>query len=89
MPKKDWKLDAKCLNLDTNFFFDKYEEDLDLRQAIDSLCQSCPYKGSALQVPLVGKSGESGEGFTLKRVRYQKSLTIIKTRTNGLMFGHP
>lgn len=37
-----WQKDARCLNYDTNLFFDKYEEDLNLRVAIDNLCASCP-----------------------------------------------
>jgi hypothetical protein len=48
MAKEEWKLEAKCLNLDTNMFFDKYEEDVDLRPAIDSLCQSCPVQRQCL-----------------------------------------
>jgi hypothetical protein len=42
MDNKAWKDDAACLEYDTNLFFDKYEEDLTLRPAIDSLCSSCP-----------------------------------------------
>lgn len=48
MAKEEWKLEAKCLNLDTNMFFDKYEEDVDLRSAIDSLCKSCPVQRQCL-----------------------------------------
>lgn len=42
MKKHDWKSQGKCLGYDTNIFFDKYEEDLPLRSAIDELCISCP-----------------------------------------------
>ncbi len=37
-----WKDDAKCLGLETNIFFDKYEEDTNVRPIVDSLCMSCP-----------------------------------------------
>jgi hypothetical protein len=37
-----WKDDASCLGLDNNLFFDTYEEDLDVRPIIDSLCSRCP-----------------------------------------------
>lgn len=37
-----WKDDAACSGYDTNLFFDKYEEDLDLRPAIDKFCSECP-----------------------------------------------
>lgn len=42
MNKHKWKDDALCLDYDTNLFFDKYEEDENLRLAIDKLCASCP-----------------------------------------------
>lgn len=31
-----------CLNVDTNMFFEKYEEDLPTAEAIDLLCAGCP-----------------------------------------------
>jgi hypothetical protein len=37
-----WKDDASCLGLDNGLFFDTYEEDLDVRPIIDSLCSRCP-----------------------------------------------
>jgi hypothetical protein len=42
MKRHDWKDRASCKDYDTNLFFDKYEEDLDLRPAIDKLCSQCP-----------------------------------------------
>ena len=48
MARSNWNKQAKCLNLDTNMFFDKYEEDVDLRSAIDSLCKSCPVQRECL-----------------------------------------
>jgi len=41
MAKHDWKDNARCLDYDTNLFFDKYEEDELLRPAIDKICFSC------------------------------------------------
>lgn len=40
--KHDWKDDAPCKDLDTNLFFDKYEDDLELRPKMDSFCSECP-----------------------------------------------
>lgn len=48
MARSDWTQEARCLNLDTNLFFDRYEEDVDLRFAIDSLCESCPVQRQCL-----------------------------------------
>lgn len=42
MDRHDWKDQGLCRDYDTNLFFDKYEEDVDLRFAIDNLCSRCP-----------------------------------------------
>lgn len=42
MNKNEWKDQGLCRDYDTNLFFDKYEEDIDLRPAIDNLCSQCP-----------------------------------------------
>lgn len=42
MDQKQWNDDAACKDFDTNLFFDKYEEELSLRPAIDKLCSECP-----------------------------------------------
>lgn len=42
MDKHEWRKDANCKGLDTELFFDKYEEDLNVRPAIDALCANCP-----------------------------------------------
>lgn len=41
-PIHRWKKRAACKGLDTNYFFDYYEDNLDIRQEMDRLCQSCP-----------------------------------------------
>ena len=42
MQSENWKSKGRCNGYDTNLFFDKYEEDLDLRVGIDNLCAGCP-----------------------------------------------
>lgn len=37
-----WKDEALCLGLDTNLYFDKYEDDLDVRPIVDEMCLKCP-----------------------------------------------
>jgi hypothetical protein len=36
-----WMSDAECLNMDTNIFFEKYEEDKHLAKSIDHMCLRC------------------------------------------------
>lgn len=40
--------DAKCLNMDTNLFFDTYEEDKDVAKKVDLLCIRCPAQRQCL-----------------------------------------
>lgn len=42
MQSDKWRDEARCLDYDTNLFFDKYEEDENLRVAIDNFCGGCP-----------------------------------------------
>jgi hypothetical protein len=42
MQSQKWKDRARCKDYDWNLFFEKYEEDTNLRPAIDSLCGGCP-----------------------------------------------
>ena len=48
MSRSDWTKNSLCLNLDTNFFFDKYEENVDIRSGVDSLCKKCPAQRECL-----------------------------------------
>jgi hypothetical protein len=40
--KDEWTEKARCKNFDTNLFFDTYEEDLEIREDVDTLCSMCP-----------------------------------------------
>jgi hypothetical protein len=42
MGRHDWKLKGLCQGYDVSLFFDTYEEDTNLRPAIDNLCSGCP-----------------------------------------------
>jgi hypothetical protein len=55
MKQHVWKDDASCLGLENNLFFDKYEEDSNLRIAIDSICSSCPVVKQCFAVGVSGK----------------------------------
>lgn len=38
----EWKDEGACKHLDTDLFFDKYEENEKLRPAVESICSDCP-----------------------------------------------
>jgi hypothetical protein len=50
MDKHKWKEDALCIDFDTNLFFDKYEEDENLRPAIETICNDCPVRRQCFAV---------------------------------------
>jgi hypothetical protein len=45
-----WKDDAPCRDLNTNLFFDEYEEVVDTRYMVDALCMRCPMAKQCLAV---------------------------------------
>ena len=42
MGKEAWKENANCLGYDVNLFFETYEDNEQLRPAIDANCAACP-----------------------------------------------
>jgi hypothetical protein len=42
MSNDSWKNEAICKGDDVNLFFDTYEQDVEVRKEIDSLCSICP-----------------------------------------------
>lgn len=40
--------DRSCLNMDTNLFFEKYEEDSIVAEGVDTLCSQCPAQRQCL-----------------------------------------
>lgn len=50
-----WKDNAACLGLENNLFFDKYEEDVNVRPIVDSVCAACPVKKTCFAVGVSNK----------------------------------
>ncbi len=48
MNRHDWKNKAACLGMEMNTFFDDYEEDVELRKVVDSICAECPVRKQCL-----------------------------------------
>jgi len=42
MSNENWKDEGLCRGDDVNLFFEKYEEDIEVRKTTDSLCSICP-----------------------------------------------
>lgn len=55
MDRHEWKNSASCKDYDVNLFFDKYEENENLRQAIDKICSNCPIARECFSVGISQK----------------------------------
>lgn len=79
MHKLNWKDRASCLDYDTNIFFEKYEEDLSLRPAIDKLCLSCPVAQTCFAVGVSSKEWGVWGGVYLESGNVSKEFNSHKT----------
>lgn len=55
MKQHIWKDNASCLGLDTNLFFEKYEDEVETRPQIDAICRGCPVVRQCFAVGISGK----------------------------------
>ena len=82
MNKDKWKDLASCKDYDTNIFFDKYEEDEDLRLAVDELCMSCPVAKTCFAVGISQKEWGIWGGVYLENGIISKEFNSHKTKTD-------
>jgi hypothetical protein len=77
-----WKDDAPCLDLDTNIFFDNYEEVVDTRLMVDALCRSCPVAKKCFAVAVSGKEWGVWGGIYLEGGEISREFNNHKTKSN-------
>jgi hypothetical protein len=80
MDQHSWKEEGKCKDFDTNFFFDKYEEDLDLRLAVDNLCSTCPMAKHCFAVGVSQKEWGVWGGIYLENGKISKEFNKHRTK---------
>ena len=80
MNQHTWKDQASCLNYDTNFFFDKYEEEESFRPAIDSLCASCPVLKQCFAVGVSQKEWGVWGGIYLEGGKISREFNSHRTK---------
>jgi Transcription factor WhiB len=76
-----WKDQAKCLNLDTEYFFSKYEEDFNLASSIDSMCRKCPVNRRCFAVGVSNKEWGVWGGIYLKDGTIDKEFNAHKDKS--------
>jgi hypothetical protein len=80
MDKHDWKKDSSCYGYDTNFFFDKYEEDESFRPAIDNLCSGCPVAKQCFASGVSQKGWGVWGGIYLEEGKISREFNSHKSR---------
>jgi hypothetical protein len=78
--KHYWKDDATCFDYDTNIFFEKYEDDLDLRLGIDNLCMGCPVMKKCFSVGVSQKEWGVWGGVYLESGELSREFNRHKTK---------
>ena len=82
MKQHVWKDDALCLGLDNSLFFDTYEEDVDVRPIIDSLCSRCPVAKKCFAVGVSAKEWGIWGGVYLESGEISREFNNHKTKAH-------
>jgi hypothetical protein len=80
--KNNWQEDAKCVNLDTNIFFDKYEEDYNLRLAVDKMCSTCPVRKECIAYAVSRQEWGVWGGVYLEKGKISKEFNDHKDNSD-------
>jgi hypothetical protein len=78
----DWKDDASCKGFDTELFFDKYEEDLELRPAVDELCFNCPVVRECFAVGISNKAIGVHGGVYMENGKISREFNKHRTKAD-------
>lgn len=84
MEKHEWKDSSACLDYDTNMFFEKYEEDVLLRDALDQLCNSCSVNKQCFAVGISQKEWGVWGGVYLEDGKISKEFNLHKDKEKWL-----
>ena len=80
MINENWKDEALCKGDDVNLFFDKYEENIEIRKEIDSLCSICPIARTCFAVGVSQKAYGVWGGIYLDRGKISREFNKHKTK---------
>lgn len=75
-----WKDKGLCVGLDTNLYFDSYEEDESKRPIIDGLCNKCPVAKICFANGISGKEWGVWGGIYLENGEISKEFNKHKTK---------
>jgi hypothetical protein len=78
--KHEWKKEASCLNYDVNLFFDKYEENEELRSPIEKICSECPVAKICFATGISQKEYGVWGGVYLEKGKVSREFSRHKSR---------
>lgn len=76
----EWTKKASCLNMDTNLFFDQYEESVSIRYGLDQLCKDCPVRRQCLASGVSRQEWGVWGGIYLEKGKISKDLNNHKRK---------
>lgn len=82
MIKNAWTKKASCLDMDTNFFFDKYEESTTIRYGIDKICKTCQVQRECLAIGVSRQEYGVWGGIYLEKGKISKDMNNHKTQND-------
>ena len=79
-----YKFDEKalCLNMDTNLFFDQYEENQEVSKKVDLLCIKCPAQRQCLAYGVSNSEWGVWGGVYLEGGKISKEFNSHKEKTD-------
>ena len=77
--------DASCLDMDTNLFFDKYEENKDVARSVDTLCVGCPAQRQCLAYAVSNQEWGVWGGIYFEGGKISKEFNSHKTKDDWFL----
>lgn len=74
----DWHHLAACAGLETNLFYDKYENDINIAKNIDEMCLACPVISICYENAINNNEDGVWGGVYLNAGRIDKSRNVHK-----------
>ena len=75
-----WKDEASGLGLNTNFYFEEYEDNIELRSGMDKICMNCPVRKVCFANGVSGKEWGVWGGVYLEGGEVSREFNKHKTK---------
>lgn len=80
-----WKDEASCLGLENNLYFEKYEDNVNLRNGVDKICMQCPVRKVCFANGISGKEWGVWGGVYLEDGKISREFNNHKSKEDWSM----